>query len=62
MAKLRSNFAGTVFHLYTPGLNPKDKKATLDKIREELAVILYEANFMGANGPRKMQILLPTLD
>ena len=69
LGKLRANFVGTEFRVYDHGSNPDDvdnedddrDAATPggggagDYARQELAVVLYESNVMGARGPRKMQ-------
>ena len=60
LGKVRSNFLGTEFHVYDTGENPKEAK-TLEKIRKELGVVIYESNLMGARGPRKMRVLIPNM-
>lgn len=52
--KLRSNFVGTEFVMYDNGVNPKKvgKKGSLDGVRRELGVVLYQANLLGTKGPR----------
>jgi len=65
--KLRSNFIGTEFSLYDKGLNPeKEAKSRrsegLVQTRQELACILYKQNVLGARGPRKMKVMVPTLN
>jgi len=62
MGKVRSNFMGTEFISYDKGLNPKRKAATMETFREELAVVMYQSNLLGAKGPRKMRVLLPAVN
>lgn len=60
VGKLRSNFVGTEFVMYDHGENPSDTK-DISKVRREYGAILYEQNFLGERGPRKMKILIPEL-
>jgi tubby-related protein 1 len=62
MGKVRSNFMGTEFTVYDKGLNPKRKAATIETFREELAIVMYQSNLLGAKGPRKMRVLLPAVN
>eukprot|EP01137_Pigoraptor_chileana_P001839 Opistho-2@2137 len=59
VGKLRSNFLGTNFIVYSNGCNPRSKKAMNGNIREELAAITYGTNVMGLKGPRKMTVIIP---
>ena len=64
LAFLFSNVWGTKFKLYSRGKHYDDKKFLEGKIsrkdlRKELLYIYYDRNFMGWNGPRKMQIYQP---
>ena len=61
IGKLRSNFSGTEYASYDHGENPEEfqKLGDITKIRTEQAVILYEKQASGKNGPRKMKIILP---
>mmetsp|Transcript_22864 Transcript_22864/g.74011 ORF Transcript_22864/g.74011 Transcript_22864/m.74011 type:complete len:496 (-) Transcript_22864:680-2167(-) len=61
--KLRSNFIGTEFTLYDKGNNP-DKKDDIDLVqtRAELGCILYKQNVLGSRGPRKMKVMVPSID
>ena len=61
MGKLRSNFMGTEFNLYDKGENPK-KSTSTDDCRQEYAAVMYESNVLGSKGPRKMTVLVPTID
>lgn len=61
LGKLRSNFMGTEFNVYDPGENPGKTKPG-ESIRKEMAAVLYEANVLGAKGPRKMTVMIPTID
>jgi tubby-related protein 1 len=58
LGKLRSNFMGTEFNLFDSGQNPK-KSHDKQLFRENLGVIIYESNLLGARGPRKMKVLVP---
>eukprot|EP00002_Diphylleia_rotans_P014780 TRINITY_DN2875_c0_g2_i1.p1 TRINITY_DN2875_c0_g2~~TRINITY_DN2875_c0_g2_i1.p1 ORF type:complete len:467 (+),score=124.74 TRINITY_DN2875_c0_g2_i1:90-1490(+) len=64
MGKLRSNFMGTEFVLYDKGENPKKVKE-IDTptvgARQELGFMLYETNFLGMKGPRKMTVVVPAV-
>ncbi|CAO3597577.1 unnamed protein product [Absidia cylindrospora] len=65
LGKVRSNFLGTSFVLYSHGTHP-DKKKEQDSskdldTREELGAVLYDPNILGFKGPRKMTILTHTL-
>jgi len=63
LGKLRANFVGTEFQIYDDGANPKDMDPDRnEQPRRELGVVLYASNMMGARGPRKMQIFLPTVE
>ena len=46
--------------MFDNGVNPKDGVAGPQ--RKELGAVLYQANLMGARGPRKMQVVLPAVD
>jgi len=58
LGKLRSNFLGTEFNVWDHGENPK-KASNMEKVREQLGVVMYESNLLGARGPRKMKVLIP---
>mmetsp|Transcript_47102 Transcript_47102/g.124187 ORF Transcript_47102/g.124187 Transcript_47102/m.124187 type:complete len:446 (+) Transcript_47102:36-1373(+) len=65
--KLRSNFIGTEFTLYDKGVNPeKLDKSQLDgsqiQVRQELGTILYKQNVLGSRGPRKMKVMVPSVN
>ncbi|ORX61409.1 Tub-domain-containing protein [Hesseltinella vesiculosa] len=64
LGKVRSNFLGTSFSLYSHGNHP-EKKTDISKkdlpLREELGAVLYDPNILGFKGPRKMTILTHTL-
>ena len=62
LGKVRSNFMGTEFMIYDKGLNPKKRQATMETFREELGVVMYQSNLLGAKGPRKMRVLLPAVN
>jgi hypothetical protein len=64
LAYLFSNVWGTKFKLYSKGIHYENKKYLAgkiprDQLRKELLYIYYDRNFMGWNGPRKMQIFQP---
>ncbi|CAO3646541.1 unnamed protein product [Cunninghamella blakesleeana] len=64
LGKVRSNFIGTSFVLYSHGVHPDKKEEGAKKdlpIREELGAVLYDPNILGFKGPRKMTILMHTL-
>jgi tubby-related protein 1 len=54
LAKLRSNFFGTEFNLFDVGSNPNDTEDS-NQWRKHLSAIVYETNFFGLKGPRKMK-------
>jgi tubby-related protein 1 len=41
LGKVTSNFMGTEFNLYDPGLNPSKKSATEANVREQMGTFLY---------------------
>jgi hypothetical protein len=63
--KVKSNFVGTNFTIYSYGRNPfKDDDDQLPAgapLREELTVVAYDPNMLGFKGPRKMTILMPSM-
>ncbi|CAO3688598.1 unnamed protein product [Umbelopsis vinacea] len=67
IAKVRSNFLGTNFSIYSSGHNPSkpaqeySESRRNEDIREELGAVVYEPNILGFRGPRKMTVLLHTL-
>ncbi|XP_034019399.1 tubby-related protein 3 isoform X2 [Thalassophryne amazonica] len=65
IGKLRSNLMGTKFTVYDNGTNPsKNPRALLEEssTRQELAAICYETNVLGFKGPRKMTVIIPSLN
>jgi len=64
IGKLRSNMVGTKFVVYDNGLSPDSPEALRDysRIRQEMALILYETNILGFHGPRKMTLVIPGMD
>jgi len=62
--KLRSNFIGTEFTLYDKGVNPEKEDKGNDNVqtRQELACVLYKQNVLGSRGPRKMKVMVPTVN
>lgn len=61
LGKLRSNFMGTEFYVYDGGESFSKVKAG-QSIRKEVAAVLYESNVLGSKGPRKMTVMIPTID
>ncbi|XP_028305901.1 tubby-related protein 3 isoform X2 [Gouania willdenowi] len=65
IGKLRSNLMGTKFTVYDSGTSPdKGSGALLEDSnkRQELAAICYETNVLGFKGPRKMTVIIPSMD
>ncbi|CAG8454518.1 10540_t:CDS:2 [Acaulospora morrowiae] len=60
VGKVRSNFLGTAFVIYSNGKNPFKREPELEDfpIREELGAVVYDPNILGFKGPRKMTVLL----
>ncbi|CAG8512038.1 10412_t:CDS:10, partial [Acaulospora colombiana] len=60
VGKVRSNFLGTAFVIYSNGKNPfkREPELTDHPIREELGAVVYDPNILGFKGPRKMTVLL----
>ncbi|CAG8545327.1 12616_t:CDS:2, partial [Ambispora leptoticha] len=56
VGKVRSNFLGTAFTIYSQGRNPfKREQISADvPLREELGAVVYDPNILGFKGPRKM--------
>ncbi|KAI8985191.1 tubby C-terminal-like domain-containing protein [Pilobolus umbonatus] len=65
LGKVRSNFLGTTFAIYSHGRNPLRRESNNQKkglsVREEMGAVLYDPNILGFKGPRKMTILMHTL-
>ncbi|OAD73645.1 tubby transcription factor, C-terminal [Phycomyces blakesleeanus NRRL 1555(-)] len=64
LGKVRSNFLGTTFVIYSHGRNPFNSNGSEKNdlpVREELGAVLYDPNILGFKGPRKMTILTHTL-
>ncbi len=62
--KLRSNFIGTEFVIFDKGSKPQDNntKSIQPNVRSELGGVLYQYNILGTRGPRKMTVVIPSLD
>jgi tubby-related protein 1 len=61
--KLRSNFVGTEFTAYDKGEKPtKEGEARGLAQRHEIAAVIYERNILGTKGPRKMCVIIPSVD
>ena len=63
VGKLRANFLGTGFLLYSYGVAPENDHLINDgnAIKEVLCSIQYQQNVMGLRGPRKMTVFLPAV-
>lgn len=61
VGKLRSNILGTRFYMYDRGSNETTKNKG-HPLRKQLGGILYEANFLGTKGPRKMTTIIPRIN
>ncbi|CAG8640321.1 1807_t:CDS:2 [Paraglomus brasilianum] len=63
VGKVRSNFLGTAFAIYTNGRNPLKREPELAHlpIREELGAVVYDPNILGFKGPRKMTVLMTSM-
>lgn len=58
IGKLRSNFKGTVYNIYSKGekwMKCNDE----EKVRKQLGVIYYKPNLLGSKGPRSLRVLIP---
>lgn len=69
LGKVRANFVGTEFQLFDRGGSSKEKPTDgaasfrdIGASCEELGVVVYAANVLGARGPRKMQVYLPRVN
>ena len=65
--KLKSNFIGTEFQMYDNGANPSklteaQRSGAGAPVRCELATVLYKQNVLGSRGPRKMKVIVPTVN
>ncbi|RUS19378.1 tubby C-terminal-like domain-containing protein [Endogone sp. FLAS-F59071] len=68
LGKVRSNFLGTNFVVYSLGRNPFKDDArpptggkTSEPLREELGAVIYDPNILGFKGPRKMTVVLHSM-
>ena len=65
LGKLRSNFLGTEYTLFDSGESPDGDGAGGrtggggTELRQELGVVFYAPNVLGARGPRKMRVAVP---
>ncbi|XP_072463429.1 tubby-related protein 2-like isoform X1 [Notamacropus eugenii] len=64
VGKVRSNVLGTKFTIFNNGVNPEHTTFTPEptRIREELGAVCYETNVLGFQGPRKMTVIIPSID
>jgi len=66
MGKVRSNFIGTEFTIFDKGMSQEEAKKSkqdlgLHGLRQEMGFCTYESNILGAKGPRKMHVIVPTV-
>ena len=61
LGKLRGNAAGSAYHLYDGGEQPA-KNQNRKNWRTTMAKVEYENNFMGMNGPRKLNVVIPSAE
>lgn len=64
VGKVRSNFLGTHFTVYSEGRNPfksAKKDGAAKPLRSELVSVVYDTNLFGLDGPRKMTAILPAV-
>lgn len=59
--KLSSNFVGTEFSIFDGGKKPSSSSQSTN-FRKHLGCIVYENNFLGTKGPRKMQVAIPEVN
>ncbi|KAK5671892.1 hypothetical protein BDV3_006945 [Batrachochytrium dendrobatidis] len=60
IARVRSNFLGTGFTV-SSSIQPSTNSDNMAEGRRELAAVVYEPNFLGHRGPRRMTIISPPL-
>lgn len=61
--KLRANFVGTEFTVFDKGEKPTQSGDVQGLApRQEIAAVIYERNILGTKGPRKMCVLVPSVD
>jgi len=64
LGKLKSNYVGTQFAFHDTGIALKQFATSTHPqtaLRKNLGVVLYEPNYFGRKGPRKMQIAVPNV-
>lgn len=59
IGKVESNFLGTEWQFFDSGVNP-ERSRDLEKVRKQLGSVGYQYNLLGRNGPRRMEVYLPT--
>ncbi|OCT73134.1 tubby protein homolog [Xenopus laevis] len=64
IGKVRSNMLGTKFTVFDNGVNPETKPFVQEResLRQELVSIGYETNVLGFKGPRKMTVIIPSMN
>ncbi|XP_017951003.1 tubby-related protein 3 isoform X2 [Xenopus tropicalis] len=64
IGKVRSNMLGTKFTVFDNGVNPDTKPFVQEResLRQELVSICYETNVLGFRGPRKMTVIIPSMN
>jgi len=58
---------GTEFQMFDNGVNPEklseaQRGGSMSQVRSEMATVLYKQNVLGSRGPRKMKVIVPTVD
>lgn len=61
LGKLRGNAAGSTYHIYDAGDQPS-KTQNRKHWRTSMGKVEYENNFMGMNGPRKLNVVIPSAE
>lgn len=65
LSLLTSDWLLSEFTLYDKGVNP-DKLEKADtahvQVRQEMGTILYKQNVLGSRGPRKMKVMVPSVN
>lgn len=61
----RCRLAVAEFTLYDKGINPEKLEkgqAESSQVRQEMGTILYKQNVLGSRGPRKMKVMVPSIN
>nr|XP_021485280.1 tubby-related protein 1 [Meriones unguiculatus] len=63
IGKLRSNLLGNRFTVFDNGQNPqRGGGVDVERLRQELAAVVYETNVLGFRGPRRMTVIIPGMN